>query len=485
MVWPAGSNMEKFEGKVFTALCTTNILISSLVFSKITREQREPYMDEIFHVPQAQKFCEGKFYEWDPMITTLPGLYLVSVGLIQPVVWLAGLSGRAVCSAAMLRFINTLFNCGNLYLLYLVVCHIHHKDKSRTACRRILTALALSTFPVLYFFTFLYYTDAGSTFFILFAYLMTLYASHKMAALLGVCAILFRQTNVVWVVFCAGTVVAQQLDEAWAAEQAKKRDHPRSPSAFHVPLSVAGGKRLVRFLWGFVTTPANVKTVVVATWPYLLVGAGFVSFVVLNGGIVVGDRTSHEACLNFPQLFYFLSFTLLLSLPLTFCPRRLLRFLQSVRRQPLLYLALFALALLLVWRFTHVHKYLLADNRHFPFYVWQRVFQRHPLVRYLLVPVYVFAAWSFQDTLLQGRSLFWALAFAVCLVVSTVPQKLLEFRYYIVPYLLYRLHMPLASTPRLLLEFGLYTAVNAATVYIFLYRTFQWPDSTDVQRFMW
>lgn len=63
------------------------------------------------------------------MITTLPGLYLVSVGLIQPVVWLADLSGKAVCSAAMLRFINTLFNCGNLYLLYLIIYQIHYKDK--------------------------------------------------------------------------------------------------------------------------------------------------------------------------------------------------------------------------------------------------------------------------------------------------------------------------------------------------------------------
>lgn len=356
--------------------------------------------------------------------------------------------------------------------------------QSRTACRRVLTALSLSTFPVLYFFTFLYYTDAGSTFFTLFTYLMTLYGSHKMAAMLGVCAILFRQTNVVWVGFCAGTVVAQRLDEVWAAEQTKKRDH-RSPTGSHVPLNVAGAKRLVRFLWEFATTTANLKALIMATWPYLLVAAGFAGFVALNGGIVVGDRSSHEACLNFPQLFYFLSFTLLLSLPLTLCPRRVLRFLQSVRRQPLLYLALTTLALLLVWKFTHVHKYLLADNRHFPFYVWQRVYQHHPLVRYLLVPGYVFATWSFQDTLLQGRSLFWALAFGVCLVVSTVPQKLLEFRYYILPYLLYRLHMPLGSTPRLLLEIGLYAAINGATIYIFLYRTFQWPDSTDVQRFMW
>jgi alpha-1,2-glucosyltransferase len=29
--------------------------------------------DEFFHVPQAQKYCEGD-YTWDPKITTPPGL---------------------------------------------------------------------------------------------------------------------------------------------------------------------------------------------------------------------------------------------------------------------------------------------------------------------------------------------------------------------------------------------------------------------------
>lgn len=67
--------------------------------------------------------------QWDPMITTLPGLYLVSVGVIKPVVWLADLTGAVVCSTAMLRFVNLLFNCGNLYLLYLLICKLHLREK--------------------------------------------------------------------------------------------------------------------------------------------------------------------------------------------------------------------------------------------------------------------------------------------------------------------------------------------------------------------
>lgn len=472
--------MEKFEGYIFTALCSTNFFISCLVFSRVTREQRDPYMDEIFHIPQAQKYCQGKFSEWDPMITTLPGLYLASVGVIKPIVWLADLSGAVVCSTAMLRFINLLFNCGNLYLLYLLTCKLHHREKTRTTSRRILSALSLSTFPVLYFFNFLYYTDAGSTFFILFAYLMTLYGCHKASAFLGVCAILFRQTNIIWVAFCAGSLVAAKMDETWRTEQTKKKDEVKS----QVPLNFFGVKKVLLFTLEFVMNPAHVKSVLLLVWPYVLVAVGFFLFVIINNGIVVGDRTSHEACLNFPQLFYFFSFTLFFALPLTVCYYRVVRFLHSLKRQPFFFLMVTAIILLLVWKFTFVHKYLLADNRHYPFYVWKKIFQRHELVRYLLVPAYVFAGWSFLDSI-KYRSLFWILALLVCITAATVPQKLLEFRYFIVPYLIYRLHMPLPSLPRLIIEFLLYTVVNVATVYIFISKTFHWPDSTAKQRFMW
>lgn len=472
--------MEKFEGYIFTALCSTNFFISCLVFSTVTREQREPYMDEIFHIPQAQKYCQGKFSEWDPMITTLPGLYLASVGVIKPIVWLADLSGDVVCSTAMLRFINLFFNCGNLYLLYLLICKLHQREKTRTTSRRILSALSLSTFPVLYFFNFLYYTDAGSTFFILFTYLMTLYGCHKVSALLGLCAVLFRQTNIIWVAFCSGSLVAAKMDETWRVEQTKKKDEVKS----HVPLNLYGFKKVLLFTLEFVTNPAHLKSVLLLVWPYVLVALGFFLFVVLNDGIVVGDRTSHEACLNFPQLFYFFSFSLFFALPLTVCYYRVVRFLHSLKRQPFLFLMVTVLILFLVWKFTFVHKYLLADNRHYPFYVWKKIFQKHELVRYLLVPAYVFAGWSFLDSI-KYRSLFWILALLVCIAAATVPQKLLEFRYFIVPYLIYRLHMPLPSLPRLIIEFFLYSVVNVATVYIFISKTFHWADSTAKQRFMW
>lgn len=307
---------------------------------------------------------------------------------------------------------------------------------------------------------------------------MTLYGCHKTAAFLGGCSVLFRQTNIIWVAFCAGTLVAAKLDEAWKAAHVKKRDE-KAPS--HVPLTFSGVKKVTLFVF---TSLGQLKAVLFIAWPYIAVGTGFLVFVVMNKGIVVGDRTSHEVCLHFPQLFYFFSFTLFFSLPVSLCSNRVHRFFQALKKRPLFFLSLTCIALLLVWKFTYAHSYLLADNRHFPFYIWKRIFQKHELMRFVLVPAYVFAGWNFADSF-KSRSLFWNLAFLACLLAATVPQKLLEFRYFIVPYLMYRLHVPLSSLPRLILEFLLYTVVNAATFYIFITKTFQWPGSTETQRFMW
>ncbi|KAM4748590.1 dol-P-Glc:Glc(2)Man(9)GlcNAc(2)-PP-Dol alpha-1,2-glucosyltransferase [Rhinophrynus dorsalis] len=469
--------MEKLEGYYFSALFSGCFLLSSLLFSKLTREQRDPYMDEIFHIPQAQHYCQGHFNKWDPMITTLPGLYLASVGIVKPAAWLFGWSENVVCSPGMLRFINLLFSLGNLYMLYLILCKIHCKNKV-SSLRRILSTFTLYMFPTLYFFTFLYYTDSGSTFFVLFTYLMCLYGNHKSAALLGLCSFFFRQTNIIWIIFCAGNVISDTLTESWKTHL-KKRDEKPSAKG---PLSQT--VEALTFLVQYSMSVRNLITLFLLTWPYIILILAFLAFLLINDGIVVGDRSSHEASLNFPQLFYFLAFTLIFSFSHLVSAQKITEFIKSVWKRPLLYIALIGVSVFLIWKFTYVHKYLLADNRHYPFYIWKNIYQRHELVKYLLVPGYIFAAWSFADAL-KGKSVFWLLMFGACLLVATVPQKLLEFRYFILPYLIFRLNIPFPSVAKVFLELALYVTVNILTFYLFLNKTFHWPESQEIQRFMW
>ena len=63
------------------------------------------------------------------MITTLPGLYLATVGIVKPLGTLFSIPVSTLCSTFWLRSVNVFFATGNLYLLYRLVKKLHQSDK--------------------------------------------------------------------------------------------------------------------------------------------------------------------------------------------------------------------------------------------------------------------------------------------------------------------------------------------------------------------
>ena len=92
---------------VTAAVAAWAIPIAALVDSIVP----DPYMDEIFHVPQAQHYCRGDFLTWDPMITTPPGLYYISLAYLAslfPGAWAIKVAEAfdPLCTTALLRQIG-------------------------------------------------------------------------------------------------------------------------------------------------------------------------------------------------------------------------------------------------------------------------------------------------------------------------------------------------------------------------------------------
>jgi len=50
------------------------VALNVMVAREVNGIVMEPYMDEPFHIPQAQAYCRGEWGVWDPKITTPPGL---------------------------------------------------------------------------------------------------------------------------------------------------------------------------------------------------------------------------------------------------------------------------------------------------------------------------------------------------------------------------------------------------------------------------
>ncbi len=55
--------MEHGSTFVYMSFLLLFCFVSGYLLMEISEQQAEPYMDEIFHIPQAQKYCQGKFNE--------------------------------------------------------------------------------------------------------------------------------------------------------------------------------------------------------------------------------------------------------------------------------------------------------------------------------------------------------------------------------------------------------------------------------------
>ena len=58
-----------------------------------TNHTHKKLKDEPFHVGQTATYCAGRWREWDPKITTLPGLYALGVAYAAAARALLGWAG--------------------------------------------------------------------------------------------------------------------------------------------------------------------------------------------------------------------------------------------------------------------------------------------------------------------------------------------------------------------------------------------------------
>ncbi|KAG0092043.1 glucosyltransferase [Podila epicladia] len=381
--------------------------------------QPHPYMDEIFHIPQAQRYCAGDYWTWDPKLTTPPGLYVISNLLL--------VLQRPVCSIYFLRLTNLIYPCIIFFTTASLLKQLHpcmtHRDRYATAAVTI-------TFPILWFFNFLYYTDGGSAAFVLLSWLAAKKGRHFLSAVGSAIAVTFRQTNIIWSLFIVGTSL---LDLSSPAE---RRSFDPKAAFVRSPLQILPA------ISGFVKALlSNFTKTVSVSLPYLGLLAGFVNFVRWNRGIVLGDRSNHVPALHVVQLLYFVAFSAGMSL---FAILGTVPMARLIRRPT-----------------------------------------PRDWIRYAVIPVYAAAAWCCWQALATEQTIIWVLIYITATALTLIPSPLIEFRYFIAPYLIYRISMRQPRGAWLLLELLGYTAINMTTLWLFVNRPFHWAHEDGVQRFMW
>ncbi|CAE6085553.1 unnamed protein product [Arabidopsis arenosa] len=508
-------------GKLAVAAITSLWVIPmSIIVNHIVPE---PYMDEIFHVPQAQQYCNGNFRSWDPMITTPPGLYYLSlahVASLFPGMLLMKNTAQSfseACSTSVLRSTNAVFAvlCG--VLVYEIIRFLGPNLSDRKAT---FMALVMSLYPLHWFFTFLYYTDVASLTAVLAMYLTCLNRRYMLSALFGTLAVFIRQTNVVWMLFvaCSGVIdftldssrqkgkqeVNQELHQSSDREGTALRSNLRKRKSdissdtsdrFNHGQTVSSTKDtsgLLYDVYAVISTSWNMKwRILIKFSPFIFVVVAFGIFILWNGGIVLGAKEAHVVSLHFAQIMYFSLVSALFTAPLHFSVNQLRNQFQKLHRNWPLSLLLSLVALVAgfvsVHFFSLAHPYLLADNRHYPFYLWRRIINAHWLMKYMLVPVYVYSWFSILTLLAKTRRKIWVLVYFLATCGVLVPTPLIEFRYYTIPFYLFMLHSCVRSSgfATWLLIGTIFVSINVFTVVMFLFRPFKWSHEDGVQRFIW
>uniref|UniRef100_A0A6A7FRS9 Dol-P-Glc:Glc(2)Man(9)GlcNAc(2)-PP-Dol alpha-1,2-glucosyltransferase n=2 Tax=Hirondellea gigas TaxID=1518452 RepID=A0A6A7FRS9_9CRUS len=471
--------------------------VTYLYMVVVYRLQPTPVVDEAFHIPQAQKYCEGRFSEWDPKLTTLPGLYLFSIGITGPVSWLFGSSsttdnnnyydssnnnyennnnpekiadgddgllddvpitnsngaaaayddvegsrhdgsdvngGSGFCSVLVLRLVNVFLAPCILLALYSLMCSMHSTQSSEWSC--LAGCVCMVLLPPLFWFYSLYYTEPLSTMLVLLLMLLHCHQHHLMAAAIGGVSIMVRQTNIVWVLFL---LVLRVVDTTLACLNSSSSGGTAIATLHSMHDFKVLFRRLRRLVmqedpWSLLRLVLHVLG---QCFGHVFVLLLFALFVYTNGGLVLGDKSAHQATLHLTQVLYFFLFVLLFS-P-TLAVNSLPAFLASCCKHPKTTSLLLVVTLSVIHNNTLVHPYLLADNRHYTFYLWNRLYGRHIYFRYLMAPFYLFGGYLTWNVCLEKRSNFFRLAYMSCVALSIVPQMLLEPRYFILPFLLARI----------------------------------------------
>ncbi|CAG7968117.1 unnamed protein product [Penicillium olsonii] len=383
----------------------------------------EPYLDEVFHVPQAQAYWAHKWTQWNPKLTTPPGLYLVSYliftlrtpeALTTDVLRMTNIGAISVLLPWRLQtLLDTIQKTTNTRPLGANLSH---------------TVLNICLFPPLFFFSGLYYTDVLALLFVVEAYNWDLKRDSQTApnakrnrllenlGFLGfaLSALVCRQTNIFWVaVFLGGLQAVRSI----------KRSSKSCMSSKWLNIVKQGGQNEVydppvsgASLEDYVKTAVSLATVALrrpfallaSVVPHLVVLGAFGAFVLWNNGVVLGHKEFHTAGIHLAQMLYIWPYFAFFSWPLFVIPLINILALKPLpawinlgfppkqTKYPRVKAALIVLPLMLaVVHFnTIVHPFTLADNRHYVFYAFRLLLGIHPAVKYAAVVVYFLCGWA-------------------------------------------------------------------------------------------
>jgi alpha-1,2-glucosyltransferase len=487
----------RYAPRLPTALC---VALVAVLHAWINWRQPAPYMDELFHVPQAQRICAAtaagsRSFEYDGAITTPPGPYLAPAVLAMFLPYFCTTRGLRALSAL---FVVLALPQASAILRSLrsrhpeTVSDVSGGGAGSAAASPAIEAALVVLHPTFFFYSNLFYTDPPAILFLLVCWRLSLANRPVASAVFGLLSSLCRQTSAVFHAYIALDAVLAALAQGAPLSRIRRLAAPHA-------------------------------------------GAGIVYLLAFKANsfrIALGDHVHHAVAVHPAMFAYHAGYCAAASVPTVIAcgslSRQTLRAANRSFRRAMLKrrwrIALWAsglLSLLLVVQTgEYAHPFALADNRHYVFYVYRRFLLRSVWLRLALVPVYSAAFVSpFLHLALLGDMARAALEKRVCpsalarsglsnwlaaelfseaslllaVALCVVPATLLEPRYFVPGFLITLLRACSRATLRrteTTVSVALLVVVNVSLVFIFCERPFEraadrhMPGDQSLGRFM-
>lgn len=386
--------------------------------------------DEDVHRFQINWFINGRI-EIFKYVTMIP-LYHGLVAFFAKISGLTSLNG--------LRFVHMLLAMGVVPAMYrLVRCFYPDESISRT--------LLFMFTPVIFPLFFLTYTDLPSLALVLVMLERAWSRHYFWAGVAALFAVLMRQPNIIWVVFTGGVIALR------TAQTMSLSINFRTPGSL---LALFGSTYIMAILRK-------------CRWLLLVFGV-FAIFVVLNGGVALGDAEQHQVTLNLSNLYFFLLVAFVLFLP--FNLEQVGDIYRLICAHWWLVLVLAGLFFIYFNTYGHPHKY---NSPELDFYRHNLFLYYTSDIRLLRVLSFFPMAWmtlSFITTIQKSQYrgiIVLTLGFGL---LSFMPLPLIEQRYYLVALTLFLAMRPPMTMVGTYATLGVFIALDAYILFNISQKTF-------------
>lgn len=355
--------------------------------------------DEGWHANQITLFIQGN-WTMDPGLTTIPGFHAV-------VAFIASIVGEH--SLGFLRFVSMMISIACVSACRAILM--------RTTPRLVVVRLVQIAFlPILFPFFFLLYTDVTALTLVLWSIVAFLDRRYAVAFLLTAVSIFIRQMNIVWFLFI---VVSWLITEHETLLRCLVRHARRYEYA-----------SIYRTLLGIRYSHRGMLNLALI----LFVMISFGIFLILNGGVAIGDQGSHPfPGIHTGNIFFMAGIFTILFLP--YVLSTVSSIIENLREKswtiPVL-TAFFTVYMITAWN-SHYYNQDVQS-----YFIHNRILAyvtSSPMIQFYGFFFVALGAGSIMVTRMQKPWKMLLPATIVCLL----PSWLIEQRYYIIPYVLFLL----------------------------------------------